>query len=590
MSLWRLLCATICMALLCLPAVCLPAVAQDDDEPPATLEVVIEGVNGQLLTNVRNRLSIYSYHQQQAPGAGRLRYLHRRSEQEIRRAIAPAGYYRLEIERSLERVDQGWRASYRINLGQGMPVRLVDLDITGEAKDDPAFAELVRNFPIQADQQLHHRNYENGKSRLRSLAADRGYRDARFERSELRLDMADYAADVHLHFDSGPRHRFGKVEFTDSHLDQDVLQRFVQFQRGDPITSEELVELQMGLADSDYFSRVQVQPLWGEADEGYEVPVEITLEPNKRTHYRAGIGYGTDTGARVSFEQNRRWVNRRGHRFNTQFQVSELISAVGANYIIPGAQPQTDQYLVRAAWRDEDTSTTRSELLNLGVSWRHQLDRTLRTISLDWQDERDTISGERRDTQFLIPGIQWERVHTPNRLDVQEGYRASLGFRGAAEEILSSTNFFQVNLGGKIVIPFAERYRLLSRADLGTTLSSDFSEIPTSLRFYAGGDSSIRGYGYREVGPRDEQGFMRGGRHLIVTSLEVDYEFRPNWRVATFWDSGKAFNDISTAFRHGAGFGVRWQSPVGPIRIDLAHGFGPEGSNLRLHLTLGPDL
>lgn len=570
-----------------------PVAAFEDDneeEQRPELRVVIDGVSGQLLTNVRNRLSIYSYHQRPSPGPARVRYLHRRAEQEILRALAPAGLYRASVETTFDRQNGVWQLTYRITPGPVMPIRNVNIQIRGEAEQDEAFTRLLQNINIQPGQDLHHRNYENAKNRIRSLAADRGYRNARFETSELRIDLNDYAADIKLEFVSGKRHRFGEVRFSEAQLDEDILQRFVHFEHGEYITSEELVELQMALSDSEYFSRVQIQPIWNEADDDAVVPVSITLEPNKRTHYRAGIGYGTDTGARVLFEQNRRWVNTRGHRFNSQFQFSELISAVGANYIIPGRQPQTDQYVLRAAWRDEDTSTTRSELINLGVSWQRQLERTQRTIALDWQDERDTFSGERRDTQFLIPSIQWDRVHTPNRLNVREGFRSTLALRGASEQILSSTNFAQATLSGKYVTSFADRFRLLGRGEVGTTAASDFDRIPTSLRFYAGGDNSIRGYGYRTVGPKTDDGIMLGGRHIMVGSIEVDYEFRPNWRVATFWDAGNAFNDISSATRHGAGFGVRWQSPVGPIRFDLAHGFGPEGDNIRLHLTLGPDL
>ena len=565
---------------------------EDDDDSPQRpqLNVVIEGVSGQLLTNVRNRLSIYAYHEQPSPGPARVRFLHRRAEQEILRALAPAGLYQASVETEFERLDGVWQLTYRITPGPVMQIRHVNIKLTGEAADDDAFAQMISDINIRPGQNLHHRNYEDAKGRIRSAAADRGYRDAQFLHSELLIDLIDYAADVELAFDSGRRHRFGEVRFTESQLDDDILQRFVHFDEGEYITSEELVELQMALSDSDYFSRVQVQPLWEEADDNAVVPVHINVEPNKRTHYRAGVGYGTDTGARIVFEQNRRWVNARGHRFNSQFQFSELISAVGANYIIPGRHPQTDQYVLRAGWRDEDTSTTRSELLNVGVSWQHQLGRTQRTIALDWQDERDTFSGERRDTQFLIPSIQWERIHTPNRLDVREGFRTSLIVRGASEDVLSSTNFSQATLSAKLVFSFAERYRLLTRGEVGSTLASNFAQIPTSLRFYAGGDNSIRGYGYRSVGPRNENGIMLGGQHLLVGSVEVDYEFRPNWRVATFWDAGNAFNDITSATRHGAGIGVRWQSPVGPIRFDLAHGFGPEGDSIRLHLTLGPDL
>lgn len=574
-----------------------PVTAFNDDELDNQLEnerpqlnVVIEGVSGQLLTNVRNRLSIYAYHNQPSPGPARVRFLHRRAEQEILRALAPAGHYQARVDTQFERLNGAWQLTYSITAGPVMPIRHVDIQIAGEAQDDPAFTQMIQNLDIQPGQNLHHRDYENAKSRIRSLAADRGYRNATFEKNELKIDLNDYAADIEIGFNSGVRHRFGQVEFSESQLDDDILQRFVQFEEGDYITSEELVELQMALSDSNYFGRVQIQPVWSDVDENAFVPVRIEVEPNRRTHYRFGIGYGTDTGARVLFEQNRRWVNARGHRFNSHFQFSELISAVGANYIIPGRRPQTDQYLLRAGWRDEDTSTTRSELMNLGVSWQRQLDRTQRTIAIDWQDERDTFGGERRDTQFLIPSVQWERVHTANRLDVSEGYRSSIVLRGAAEDLLSSTNFTQATLSGKYVFSFAERYRVLARGEVGTTVASDFDQIPTSLRFYAGGDNSIRGYGYRTIGPRDEDGLMLGGRHLLVGSIELDYEFRPNWRIATFWDGGNAFNDVNSDTHHGAGFGVRWQSPVGPIRIDLAHGFGSEGDNIRLHLTLGPDL
>lgn len=554
------------------------------------LNIQIEGVSGQLLTNVRNRLSIYAYHQSESPGPARVRYLHRRAEQEIMRALTPSGHYQASVETSFERLNGDWVLTYQVNPGPVIQLREVDIRIRGDAESDDAFNQLIQDLDIQPGQNLHHRNYENAKSRIRSLAADRGYRNGYFESNQLTIDLEAYAADILLDFDSATRHRFGQVRFTDAQLDDDILQRFVQFEEGEYISSSKLVELQMSLSDSNYFSRVQVQPIWDEADDNATVPVLISLEPNERTHYRAGVGYGTDTGARVIFEQNRRWVNTRGHRFNSQFQFSELISAVGANYIIPGAQPQTDQYILRAAWRDEDTSTTRSELFNLGVSWQNQLGRTQRTLALDWQDERDTFSGERRDTQFLIPSVQWDRVHTQNRLNVREGYRLSFTVRGASEAVLSSTNFTQAIIAGKHVWPFAERFRLLTRAEFGGTIASDFASIPTSLRFYAGGDNSIRGYGYQTVGPRDEEGFMLGGRHIMVGSAEVDYEFRPNWRVAGFWDAGNAFDDITSATRHGAGLGVRWQSPVGPIRIDLAHGFGPEGDSLRLHLTLGPDL
>ncbi|WP_198677932.1 autotransporter assembly complex protein TamA [Aliidiomarina shirensis] len=550
----------------------------------------IEGVSGRAASNVRNRLSIYAYHQQTAPGASRLRYLHEMAYRDIRAAVTPYGFYQMELDSSLELRDGVWQANYRITLGPAITIADVDIQVTGAGANDSTFPNLINRLNIRPNAQLLHADYERAKSRLRSLAAERGYYEARFAKQELRIDLESYTASIVIELDSGPRYRFGKVTFTEGHLDNDVMERFVDFDSGDYISSNALLELQLGLSDSDYFNRVEVQPLWQEADDEYRVPVEIDYEPILRTNYQTGIGYGTDTGARLRFDLNRRWVNSRGHRFNSQIQLSEALSSVAGSYIIPGRRPQTDQYAVRGLWTDEDTGNTESERVSLGVSWQTQLNRTQRILAVDWLNERDRLDGERRDSSFLLPSAQWTRVHTENRLNVDDGFRLALTVRGAAERVFSDADFAQATLSAKIIHRMSERWRFLSRGEAGTSMSSDFDKIPTSLRFYAGGDTSIRGYSYRSVGPRNDMDEVTGARHLLTGSLEVDYEFRTNWRFAVFVDSGNAFDDIAEPMKTGAGFGLRWQSPIGPVRIDLAHAFSDPGDAIRLHLTIGPDL
>lgn len=552
--------------------------------------VTIEGVNGREAANIRNVLGIHAYHQQTAPGASRVNFLHNRAERDIFRALMPYGYYRIEVDGNLEQRDGNWHAHYRIVPGTPIPIGQVNIEIRGEAESDPQFSQLRQNLAIRPGARLRHSEYESAKTRIRNLASDRGYYQARFVEQELRIDLDNYQAHIHLIFDSGPRFKFGEVRIREGHLDEDVMRRFIGFDSGDFITSNELLMLQLGLADSDYFSRVEVQPLWGEADERHEVPVVVEYEPNERTFYQTGFGYGTDTGPRISFEQNRRWVNTRGHRFQGLVQLSEIKTNVAGSYIIPGQRPQTDQYAIRGAWVDENTSNTRSERLTLGVSWQKQLTRTQRIVALDWLDERDRFEGERRNSEFLLPSVQWSRIHAENRLNVSDGFRLSLTLRGAAESLLSDTDFTQAQLSGKFVTRLSDRVRFLTRADLGTSAAGNFSRVPTSLRFYAGGDTSVRGYGYRSIGPRNDLNEVLGARHLLVGSAEFDYEFRTNMRWAVFIDSGNAFNDINEPMRTGAGVGFRWQSPIGPIRVDLAHGFSYPGDRIRLHLTIGPDL
>src|SRR5690606_37572099 len=109
-------------------------------------------------------------------------------------------------------------------------------------------------------------------------------------------------------------------------------------------------------------------------------------------------------------------------------------------------------------------------------------------------------------------------------------------------------------------------------------------------RFFAGGDRSVRGYGYQDLGDRDEEGLAIGGRYLATTSIEYEREFRPGWSAAAFVDAGDVWSRGRPHLDFGVGAGLRWQSPVGPIRIDVAHGFDEIAGGWQLHLSAGPDL
>ena len=130
------------------------------------------------------------------------------------------------------------------------------------------------------------------------------------------------------------------------------------------------------------------------------------------------------------------------------------------------------------------------------------------------------------------------------------------------------------------------------RGRLGALWAGEFDQLPPSERFFAGGDSSIRGYDIDSLGPVDASGQVIGGNKLGVISAEVDYYFTERWGFAVFVDSGNAFggDGSSTGLQTGVGAGVRWRSPIGPIRVDIAHPLDDPSNNFRLHLRIGPDL
>ncbi|NVK40877.1 MAG: outer membrane protein assembly factor [Oceanospirillaceae bacterium] len=560
-------------------------------EEAATVAVEVGAISGELAPelerNIRAHLAIERLNGEPAPMSSRLQYLHRQASEQIEAALQPFGYYAPHIEAELIRGNEGWVARYRIAPGQPVRLDAVDLQVTGEAEDDPVMKKLEHSETLVPGAVLHHADYENHKSRMRSVAAERGYYEAEFGRQQLRVDPQRRQADIELRLDAGPRYRIGEVRYGESPVDLSLLQRYQPFANGDPVTTNKLLELQRYLIDSEYFSTVEVQPLWDEAVD-HVVPIQVGLEPNKRTAYKFGIGYGTDTGARMSSSVRRRWLNRRGHSWNGLLRLSEVKSAVVLQYNIPGKVPYTDQYGARIKQETEDTDTTDSTLTSIGGFWQKQLGPWQQVLSLDWEQERYTLSDEENETTFLIPGGSWTITRADNPLNPSRGYRFSLTLKGASESLLSEANFVQGLASGKHVLSLSERMRLLSRADIGVTAMENFAVMPSSHRFYAGGDSSVRGYGYKELGPENSDGDVVGGRNLLTASAEVDYLVAENWRVAAFFDTGNAINSVNDPLKSGAGLGVRYLSPIGPVRVDLAVPL--EDSGFRIHFTLGPDL
>jgi translocation and assembly module TamA len=140
--------------------------------------------------------------------------------------------------------------------------------------------------------------------------------------------------------------------------------------------------------------------------------------------------------------------------------------------------------------------------------------------------------------------------------------------------------------------PLTRRFTLHSRVEAATTFKDDeFSEVPASLRFFVGGDSSVRGYAYKSRGPKDKNGDVIGGESLLVGSIEGEYALNDDWGLALFYDMGSAFDAFDdVTFIRGAGIGIRRYTPIGPIKIDLANRVSESHHGVRIHLSVGFDI
>ncbi len=573
-----------CVALLAL----LPLTAWGQASP--RVEVRIEGIEGQLLANVRGFLSIERYRDMPNLSAASVQRMHARAPAEIRQALEPFGYYQPEIKSTLSANDTGWIATYVVDPGTPVRVRDVDVVVAGAGHTDKAFTQYLAALPMQSGQVLEHARYQQIKDRLQSIAAARGYLDARFTASELLVNPAEHRADAHLHLATGPRFKLGKVTFKQDILDPDFLHRYVRFKPGSDYAISKLLNLQYALGDSDYFTAVDVNADRARA-KGDEVPVVVEMQPRKRQKYSLGLGYGTDTGPRISLGWENRRVNRRGHRFATTIQVSRVATNATAAYTIPLADPTRERLTLSATGTSQELGGTINHHTEFKVARTTMLAGWQQTAFVQWQRDRNEINDTSTLTRLVVPGITWTATDTDDPIFTRDGSRWLVDLRGSHVALASDTSFAQIRLQGKLIRPLGAHSRLLLRGEAGASVVSDFTNLPLSQRFFAGGDQSVRGFGYNQLGPTDASGTVVGGRDLLVGSVELDTLPWGNWGLAAFFDAGNAMDSFTTPLHKSVGVGLRWKTPIGMVRLDLAHPIrDPDYGRLRVHISLGPDL
>jgi translocation and assembly module TamA len=554
----------------------------------AAAEVEVLGLDAPLTANVLAYLDL-DEEPCDAP-RWRIEQLERNAPTRIRDALQAFGYYEPTITPDVSFAEECWHARFTIAPGEPVRIRALEASVTGAAEQDPTFTAALAEGGLAAGAVLDHGAYDRLKRRLTDLARERGYADAQFTASRIDVYPDEHAADIALHLESGPRYAFGRTELTQEVLTEQLASSYFTFREGEPYDARQLVDVYAALADSGYFRTIDVRPL--PADPATRtIPIAVTLTGAPRTQTSYGIGYSTDTRVRLRFGRNNLRFNDRGHQFGINAQLSPVISEVRANYRMPLQGSQAEWLNFDAGVEIEDTETAESDIFEIGARRvRERRSEWTRTQMLALRVEDYEIAGVEDRARLLMPGVGWTRIRADNEIRPNVGSKLSLEVRGAHDALLSDTNFVQTIANGKWIWSTPRGQRILVRAQAGATAEREFEELPASVRFFAGGDNSVRGYAFEELGPVDEEGNVIGGSSLATGSFEFEQPLHARWSLAFFIDSGNAFERSEMDVKTSVGMGGRWQSPLGPIRIDLALPLEDDHDDWRAHITLGPDL
>ena len=544
----------------------------------------IKGINGDLEKNVALYLK-------QLKGEKPTRTLQRYAKKQVQNSIKALGYYSPTIEVEFNKDDS--ELVVKIERGPATRIDAINITLNGEGKSDTQLQTIIKNTNLKQGDVLNHGNYESAYKKIESMLLERGYFDAKWPARKLEVSIKKNSAVVTFVINTGVRYQYGSIEITSDTPAEKYIRSLAPFTQGQPYKSTYIADYNLKLSSTPYFASVRVYADIT-ARKNAQVPIKVEVTPKPANSFEIGGGFSTDLGPRVRFKWSKPWITEDGHYLDTNMNIAEKQQDLSMAYTVPVDDPNDDLWRFSVGYKLEDelADDTYSEILTaqLQRQWLTE-DKWVRTAFLRRDQETFRLGDDPKEsTEMLMPGISYARKNLKGGTTPYWGEQWLISAEFGLDDVLSSTNLLRVQLQHAWLRTYLNKHLVFLKANVGAMLVDDINNVPYSLRFYAGGDQSVRGFAYQSISPENEDGELIGGKYLLSGTMEYNYQFAQNWRAALFVDGGTATNDFSDEFEVGAGFGFRYLTPVGPIRIDHAWGLTKESKSTRLSITIGPEI
>jgi translocation and assembly module TamA len=539
---------------------------------PLEVEITVEGA-AHLKPLLQSLSELVRIREQGAISVGAVKRLAAGDAQRFARALNSEGYYGAEIASEAEPTQEGFLAKFKITAGPQFKIISHLIRYADPGPDDRPTTVAGTGAALN-DSARGSQIVKIEKDFLARLRAS-GYPLARVVDREAEIHSTGSEARLVYVVESGAPAKFGAIEWRGNKRTRtDYLARFPAWKPGERYNLDKTNTLRDELSDTGLFTRVEVRP--GDIDPEGNAPVIVDMVERRLRTVSAGVSYSTNLGLGVETG----WVNRnafgRAEKLGAEIKFAEIVQSSSLSFEKPRVWPRTD-FVSKLSAIHEDSEAFRGKTVAVSAGLKHRFGKSL-TVSVGTELSSSVTTdafGHRHSYLIGVPfGATWSSVK--DILDPKRGLSLALAVTPHAGASDGAIFFTTTEFRSSYHWPFdsADKYVGAVWTHVGASAGPNTAEIPPVKRYYAGGAGSVRGYGYRLLGPTDANGDPIGGRSLLEGGAELRF---PIWRrigAAAFFEAGgvdeTGIFTFAEGIRTSTGLGVRYTTPIGPIRLDVA--------------------
>jgi len=507
--------------------------------------------------------------------------LKRRAEADIEqfiKALHSLSYYGAKVVLKIDFEKKPVHILFTID--EGDFYNLVSFNIKPSSKKEfpeyPLESITLGELGIQLNNHALPKDILFAEEKLLMLIKQAGYPLSSIEKREVIVDQKNKQMQVTLIVDEGPKTYFGNAEFSGNHtVSVDFLQKKISWLPHFIYDPAKLESTQNALEQTNLFSTISIEH--GELNEDLTLPILIQLEEAKHRSIGLGASYATQRGLGAAIEWEHRNVRSMGEKLSLKANIWKEQQEATLLYLIPDFLTAEQDLRFILDYEHQRTKGYSENSYSFSTIVERQLNEHMR-ISYGgmYKQLHDTRSDNNRDFNLIKAPLQLRFNNTNSILDPTEGFSINLKVVPSVQ-VFRPQFFYSINtLVSTFYLPLREDHRLslANKITFGTILGATRHSIPPSERFYAGSENLLRGYHYLSVSPLNRHKRPIGGRSMLINSVELRYRHNETLGFVGFYELGNVYAsyvpNLKDRMIQSTGIGIRYYTPVGPLRADLA--------------------